>query len=196
MSGWAAVGAAVGSMLGGERANSARAKQARYNRDFQERMSNTAHQREVKDLKLAGLNPILSATRGASSPSGSMANQEDTITPAINTALAYKMQKAQIDNIKSATVKNKAETGLTDVKTDQQGLESTFMADLLGLYNSAKSIPKTHKQLMDRQRKHDKKKDLRSTFNKIEPSIYDKKRKPENPRRKIKKWETSGQRKF
>lgn len=52
------------------------ASEAAKNRDWQEMMSNTAHQREIKDLQVAGLNPVLSAMggNGASVTSGATAS--------------------------------------------------------------------------------------------------------------------------
>lgn len=55
-------------------ANSFNSAQAVANRDFQERMSNTSHQRQVEDLRAAGLNPMLAMNGGSSTPSGSTAS--------------------------------------------------------------------------------------------------------------------------
>ena len=46
--------------------------------DFQERMSNTAYQRAMEDMRLAGINPIMvSKLGGASTPTGAKASSPD-----------------------------------------------------------------------------------------------------------------------
>ena len=60
------------SMWGAERANRQNIQGAEKMMQFQDRMSSSSHTREVRDLRNAGLNPILSAGGGSNAPSGAM----------------------------------------------------------------------------------------------------------------------------
>jgi len=88
---------------------------------FQERMSNSAHQREVKDLRKAGLNPILSANAGASSPAGSQAVTPTTENKLVSTALETRRVKEQIKTVDSQTKLNHL-TGLAQAAGAQKDI--------------------------------------------------------------------------
>jgi len=104
--------------------------------EFQREMSNTAHQREVKDLQAAGLNPILSAGgNGSSTPAGSSSTSSAAPQIHMPDMLAYGIslkqleqtdQKLAIDkaNSASAIAKNLTDQDLTKAKTilSQKGM--------------------------------------------------------------------------
>lgn len=96
----------IGALLGfaGQRsANKRNIALAREQMAFQERMSNSAYQRAMADMRKAGLNPILAAKQPASTPGGQTTRVDSALGAGVNAFNTTASAQAQIKNLSANT---------------------------------------------------------------------------------------------
>ncbi|AXL15588.1 DNA pilot protein [Microviridae sp.] len=125
------------SFLGGLSSNKTSKKMAREQMAFQERMSNTAYQRSMADMRKAGLNPMLAYQKGgASTPSGAQPNIKNPLEGAPQAASAYvaaKTATANIKNIEANTALQKTQALTEAEKAAQVRAQTELFSSQSGL---------------------------------------------------------------
>lgn len=124
-------------LTGAEKAaNAFTANEAQKQRDWEAEMQNTAYQRQVADMRAAGVNPAMAMSNGQpSTPSGASASSVALSSAGLSMSdlmqlfmlpLNKKALQANIEKTNADTERQRAETNLTAAKTENMALVNAY----------------------------------------------------------------------
>jgi hypothetical protein len=155
--GSALVGGAL-SFLGGERANEASAQSVADQMAFQKESYQNRYQWQKQDMIKSGINPMLAYQSGAGPAlSGSNYKAQDTMSPAVQSALAAKQNSAQVKNLNTHTKKLMAE------EQAAWSNSAKMIAETGNLNQMRLNLEETYKQLQATTAKMSQQQSIRQT---------------------------------
>ena len=144
-----AIGSAAGSHLGSVQSSEKSIGHSKYQLDYQRDLANTAHQRQMADMRRAGLNPILSAKFGGAGNVSPTGTQIPDFGKSAQVGINAAQTMAAVQQKDAQTKQLTAQTGLTNAATKTEEERARLVGAQAGLTESQQLLTDIQRQLQE-----------------------------------------------